>query len=165
MALDNWLPTLWNDGSDRRDPFQALRKQMDDVFNDWAAVVPRPTGTLGNRHFQPSMDVSETDKDITIKAELPGVEQKDIDVALVGNQLTIKGEKRTQAEKKTDEKGCTYHRLERTYGAFQRPMMAPFDIDPSRVDAKFKDGVLRVVLPKPAEVQKKTKRIEIKNAA
>ena len=164
MALDNWLPTLWSDRGDRRDPFQALRKQMDEVFDDWAGL-PHAVGSLGNGHFQPSIDVSETEKIITIKADLPGVEQKDIDVTLVGDQLTIKGEKKTESEQKADDKGCTFHRIERSYGAFQRTMTLPFDVDPTKVDAKFRDGVLTVILPKPPEVQKQSRRIEVKSAA
>lgn len=163
MAMDSWYPTLWSDKGGR-DPFQALRRQMDEVFNDWAGGPPRIQNVL-NGGFQPSIDVKETDGEITIKADLPGVEQKDIDVELIGNQLTIKGEKKTETEKKGEEKNCTYHRIERSYGSFQRTMTVPFDLDPAKVDAKFKDGVLTVTLPKPPEVQKQTRRIEVKAAA
>lgn len=165
MPSENWLPSLWSDKGDRNDPFRALRKQMDDVFNSWAVGFPQAGGFSGKQGFQPSIDVSETDKDITIVAELPGIEQKDIDVALVGNQLTIKGEKRSESTEKKDEKGRVYHRVERSYGAFQRSMTVPFELDPAKVDAKFKDGVLTVVLPKPPEVQKQAKKIEIKKSA
>lgn len=165
MALENWLPTLWNDKGGRGDPLHVLRKQMDDVFADWASAWPRTGLASATTAFEPSIDVSETDKAIIVKADLPGVEQKDLDVALSGNRLTIKGEKKSEVEEKKDEKGCTYHRIERSYGAFQRAMTLPFDIDPSKVDAAFKDGVLTVTLPKPPEVQKQAKRIEIKKAA
>ncbi len=166
MPSDNWLPSLWNDkGGDRSDPFRALRKQMDEVFNDWSLVVPKQSAIAGQPRFQPSVDVSETDKDITIVAELPGIEQKDVELALVGNQLTIKGEKRTEAKEEKDDKGRVYHRVERSYGAFQRMMSLPFEIDAAKVDAKFKDGVLTVVLPKPPEVQKQSRKIEINKAS
>lgn len=165
MPMDNWLPSLWSDKGERGDPFRALRKQMDDVFNSWAVGFPQVGAMTSEPGFRPKVDVSETDKDVTIVAELPGIDQKDIDVALVGNQLTIKGEKRTEATEKKDEKGRAYHRVERSYGAFQRTMTIPFEIDPSKVDAKFKDGILTVVLPKPPEAQKQSKKIEIKKAA
>ncbi|MFM9942582.1 MAG: Hsp20/alpha crystallin family protein [Hyphomicrobiaceae bacterium] len=165
MTFDSWLPALWNDKSDRRDPFQALRKQMDEAFNDWVVGLPRGAAPFGGEAFQVRIDVSETETDITLKADLPGMEQKDIEVALVGNQLTIKGERKSEAEKKSDDKGRTYHRIERSYGAFQRIMALPFETDPGKVDAKFKDGVLTIVLPKPPEVQKQSRRIEVKKAA
>jgi HSP20 family protein len=165
MAMENWLPTLWNDKGDRRDPFQVLRKQMDDVFADWATAWPRAGLPMPATAFEPKIDVSETDKAIIIKADLPGVEQKDLDVALMGNRLTIKGEKKSEIDEKKDEKGLTFHRTERTYGAFQRTMALPFEIEPAKVEAAFKDGVLTVTVPKSPEAQKQTKRIEIKKAA
>ena len=80
-----------------------------------------------------------------------------------GDQLTIKAEKKSEAEEKKDEKGRIYHRVERSYGSFLRTMTLPFDADPAKVSAKFKDGVLTLTLPKPPEVQKQTKKIEIKH--
>ena len=164
MKSESWLPTLWGEGKQFRDPFAAMRRQMDDMFEDitgsWRHSKPAANGLM-----TPRMDVSETDKELRITAELPGVEQKDISVTLTGDVLTIAGEKRTESETKSGDKEPMYHRLERSYGSFQRTMSVPYDIDPAKVDAKFKDGVLTVSLPKPAEVQKQSKPIEIKKAA
>lgn len=163
MGNESWLPSLWGDGRELRDPFASLRKQMDELFDDFSATgrAVRPFGG----GFAPRIDVSETDKELRVTAELPGVEQKDIEVVLVGDTLTIKGEKRTESEEKKDEKGRMFHRVERTYGAFQRAIALPFEADTDKVDAKFRDGVLTVTVQKPAEVLKQTRKIEIKKAA
>jgi HSP20 family protein len=112
--------------------------------------------------FWPRVDVSESEKEIRVTAELPGIDQKDVEVTLSGDQLLIKGEKKSEAEEKKEEKGRTFHRVERSYGSFQRSMRIPYEVDPEKVQATFKDGVLTLTLPKPPEVQQKTKKIEIK---
>jgi HSP20 family protein len=156
MASSSWLPSLFGDRKDQADPFLALRKQMDDVLDGFFKAAPSD--------FLPSVDVSETDKEIRIVAELPGVDRKDIDVTLAGNQLTIKGEKRSEHEERgeKDESGRQFHRVERSFGSFRRTMTLPYRIDPSAVAADFKDGVLTVTVPKPAEVVANTRKIEIK---
>lgn len=163
MKGESWLPTLWGDTRELRDPFTSLRKQMDVLFDDWAETGRsfRPFGDT----FAPRIDVSETDKELRVTAELPGVEQKDIEVAFAGDMLTIKGEKRSESEEKKDEKGRYFHRVERTYGAFQRAIAVPFEVQTDKIDAKFRDGILTVTVQKPAEVQKLARKIEIKKAA
>jgi HSP20 family protein len=164
MKSESWLPTLWGENKDMSDPFATMRRQMDDMlegFNiPWRQMKPSTNGLL-----TPRIDVSETDKELRITAELPGVEQKDIAVTLTGDMLTITGQKHTDSETKSGDKEPLFHRIERSYGSFQRTMSVPYDIDPAKVDAKFKDGVLTVTLPKPAELQKQARQIEIKNAA
>lgn len=159
MKGESWLPSLWSDRKGDVDPFRALRTQMDDLLSDWGGGLERMSGMLALR-----VDVSETPQELTVKADLPGVDQKDIDITVSGDQLTIKAEKKSEAKEKKDEKGRIYHRVERSYGSFQRTMTLPFDIDPAKVAASFKDGVLTLSLPKPPEVQKQTKKIEIKPA-
>lgn len=159
MASSSWLPNLFVDRKDHKDPFLALRKQMDEVLEGFFKAAPGG--------FVPSIDLNETDKEIRIVAELPGVDRKDIDVTLAGNQLTIKGEKRSEHEEKTGEEGKAdhrVHRIERSFGSFQRTMTLPYAIDPSAVTADFKDGVLTVAVAKPAEAAEKTRKIEIKGA-
>jgi len=164
MKSENWLPALWGERSDSSDPFASMRRQMEELFQDFGGPLrrgkPGPSGLL-----TPRMDVSETDNELRITAELPGVQQKDISVTLTGGVLTIAGEKRSEQEAKSGDKEPTWHRVERTYGSFQRSMTVPYDIDPSKVDAKFKDGILTVSLPKPAEVRAQSKQIQIKSAA
>jgi HSP20 family protein len=138
------------------DPFRALQRRMDRLFDDFAGDYQWPF-TNGRAGVMPSIDVHETDKDMTIEAELPGVGEKDIDVTLTDNLLTIKGEKKQESEEKKKD----YHLTERSYGSFSRSMTLPFDADPGKIKADFKDGVLTIRLPKPAEVKAKTKKIAI----
>ena len=108
--------------------------------------------------FAPSVDVSETDREITVSAELPGIEPEDINITLEHNTLTISGEKHAEKE----EKNKRYYRLERSYGSFQRTIPLPEGIDEDKIDATFKRGVLHVTLPKTVEAQQKRKHIEVK---
>jgi HSP20 family protein len=163
MKSTSWLPALWSERKGEMDPFQALRKQMDELFNDWTSSFEPFAGNRGLLSLR--VDVSETPTEVTVKADLPGVEQKDIDITATGDQLSIKAEKKSEAEEKKDEKGRIYHRIERSFGSFQRTMTLPFQVDTSKVTASFKDGVLTVTVPKPPEVQKQTKKIEVKSAS
>jgi HSP20 family protein len=159
MPDKNWMPAAW--GGREIDPFRGFRNQLDSMFEDWFGRSMG--GTLA-----PRVDVSETGKEVTLKVELPGVEEKDIDVSLSGNQLTIKGEKKAEHESKDDKdaEGRVFHRVERSFGAFQRTMTVPFDVEPDKVSAVFKDGVLTLTLPKPqgAPEQPQSQRIEVKRA-
>ena len=163
MKGESWLPALWGERKGEMDPFRALKTQMDELFNDWTGSVERLSGANGLMSLR--VDVSETPTELSVKADLPGVEEKDIDVTVSGDQLTIKAEKKSEAEEKKDEKGRVYHRVERSYGSFLRTMSLPFNDDPAKVSANFKGGVLTLTLPKPPEVQRQTKKIEIKHAA
>ena len=144
-------------GGREADPFRGFRTQLDTLFEDWFGRSMG--GTLA-----PRIDVSETGKEMTLTVELPGVEEKDIDVSLSGSQLTIKGEKKSEQEEKKDEEGRVFHRVERSFGAFQRTMTVPFEVEPDKVSAQFKDGVLTLTLPKPQEAIDKpqTRKIEVK---
>jgi HSP20 family protein len=109
------------------------------------------------RDFSPSMDVNETDKDITVLAELPGMEPEDIDISLDRSGLRIKGEKRANKE----EQGKDYYRVERSYGSFQRVIPLPCEVDQDKINATYKRGVLKVVLPKARPEREISKRITI----
>lgn len=131
-----------------------LRREMEDLWGD----------LLGEREFvpmkgewMPALDVSETKDSLIVKAELPGMEPKDIDISIAGDLLTIKGEKK----QKTEEKKESYHRIETRYGAFSRTIRIPVAVDPNNIEASCDKGVLRVVLPKKEEI--KAKQIEIKS--
>lgn len=99
--------------------------------------------------WEPKVDLSETKDAIVVKAEIPGVEQKDIEVSLQDGYLTIKGEKLEEKE----EKDKRYHRVERTHGAFARALRLPSAVDASKVTATFKDGVVTVTMPKSMEAK------------
>ena len=157
MSDKPWFPPGW--GGRELDAFRGFRTHLDGLFEDWFGR--NMGGTLA-----PRIDVSETAKDMTLTVELPGVEEKDIDISLSGSQLTIKGEKKSEQaqDDKKDEHGRVFHRVERSYGAFQRTMTVPFEVEPDKVSAQFKDGVLTVTLSKPQEAADKSQahRIQVK---
>jgi len=140
------------------EPFSFLRQEMNRLFDDFNrgfSLEPFESKFAG---FSPRVDVSETDKEIKITAELPGMDDKDIDISLNKDTLTIKGEKREEKE----DKGKDYYRAERSYGSFSRTIPLPAEIDTDKVKAEFKKGVLTVTMPKTAEAIKETKKIPIK---
>lgn len=134
--LDAWPTSLFN-----RDLFTSRR-------GDGASDIT----------WSPRCDVTETDGTMVVHAELPGVDQKDVEVTLEGGMLTIRGEKRS--EKKEEEKGRTHS--ERFFGSFARSISVPEGVDQSKIDAKFKDGVLEVRVPLPAAAKSEAKKIAIK---
>jgi HSP20 family protein len=144
----------------RQDPYLTFQEQMnrmfDDFFRGWGL---EPFGALreGWQAFSPSVDVVETDKEIKVAVELPGLEEKEIDVSLSPTMLTISGEKRQEKE----EKGHNYVRAERSYGSFKRSIPLPSEVDASKADAVFQKGVLTVTLPKAVKAEAR-KRIAIK---
>ena len=157
MSYQDWLPASWaKHKHDDEGPFGAFRKQVDDLFDDFGNGFFAGRDALTVRS-----NVSETDKEICITAELPGLTDKDVDVAVAGNQITIKGEKESELDEKGEEEGREFHRVERTSGAFRRMMTLPFEIDPDAVNADVKDGVLTVTIPKPVEMVEKTKKIKV----
>ncbi len=117
---------------------------------------------FGNGALAPKVDVSETKDAVEVTAELPGVDEKDIDVTVADGVLTLRGEKKS--ERKEEDKAKNWHLVERSYGSFLRSIPLGFDPDSNKVEAKFDTGVLRVRLPKPAEALKKEKKIEIRKA-
>jgi HSP20 family protein len=150
------LPNRANDD----DPFVRLRHEVDRLFDDFFqgnGVTERwSSGTIGL-----PVEIAETGTEFKVVAELPGVEEKDVAVELVGDMLTIKGEKKTEAEHKEE----SYPLAERRYGVFSRTLRLPFTAEAEKVEATFKNGVLTVTVPKPAELQQQPKRIEVKAAA
>ena len=114
-----------------------------------------PASFLQEEALFPVLDISEGKKEITVKAEIPGVEADDLDVSLDGRTLIIKGEKKQEREDKEEN----YHRKERSYGYFRRTVQLPVDVDPSKVEASHKKGVLKVVLKKTIESE--AKKIEV----
>lgn len=134
----------------------AFRKEMDDLWNRFFGETPFRQAF--SHEWAPSVDISETKDNVLVKAELPGLEAKDIDVSMSGDVLNIKGEKKKEAEKKDEH----YHCCERYTGSFQRSFRLPVGVQSDKVKATFKDGVLTVTLPKAEKAKKK--QIEIKTA-
>lgn len=145
-------------------PLGALQRRMnrmfDDFFGDFGSLTAGPLGTRAGAAagFVPRMDVTETDKDLTLTAELAGLDEKDVEVTLQDDVLTIKGEKKTERQEK-DHRCCL---SERSYGSFSRSIALPDNVDTNSIDASFKKGVLTVRLAKTAVEAPKAKKIDIK---
>jgi HSP20 family protein len=134
-----------------------FRGEMDRLFRRFFDLWPSEVGP-GEGEWMPLVDVSETGKEVLVNAEIPGMEPKDIDISLSGNLLTLKGERKHEEEKK----GESFHRIERSYGAFTRTVELPADVDSTKVDATYKDGVLKIRMPRTKE--ESVKKIEVKTA-
>jgi HSP20 family protein len=159
MPNKSWFPT-WGDRNRDVEHFRGFKTQIDSLFEDWFG---RSMGGV----LAPRIDVAEDEKAVTLTAELPGVKETDIEVSLAGDQLTIKGEKRSEHDDKKESEGHAVHRTERSYGAFQRTLTVPYEVDPDQVSAQFRDGVLTITLPKPpdAVAQKQGRKIEVNKPA
>jgi HSP20 family protein len=158
MARSSWSPSPWREPEDIPEPFQALRRQYDDTFEEGARDLRAPS------ILKLRLEISEGESDVTITTELPAIAQKDVEVSLSGCELTIKGEKRTEKnERKEGVKGRVHHRSERTRSVFLRTVTLPFEADPASVTAAFHDGVLTVTVLKPAEPRAATTNIEVKS--
>jgi HSP20 family protein len=160
MALTDLVPWARNRSVapqrvfEESDPFLALHREMNRMFDDFArgfgTGLPARRGTPG---AWPRVEVSETGTEVKVVAELPGMEQKDVEVSLADGVLTLKGEKQSESN------GALYS--ERWHGQFQRSLQVGPDIDPEKVAAAFKNGVLTVTLAKCPEAQSQVKRIPI----
>ena len=159
--LSPFKPTGLAERGFGEDPFMSLHREMNRLFDDVFRGAPM-AGTRGSSggDFVPAhMDVSETENQIRICAELPGVSQDDVEVTLDEDVLTIKGEKRLERK---DEKE-NYHFMERSYGTFQRSLRLPFRVEPDQVQADFNNGVLTVTLPK-TRAQDRSRRIQVQGS-
>jgi HSP20 family protein len=154
----------------RESGLSALRREIDRVFQDF------------DRHFRfpfhrplldvepflrteiswaaPAVDLVEKEKEYEITAELPGMDEKNVEISVANGMLTIKGEKREEKEEKKKD----YFLSERRYGSFRRSFRLPDGVDAGKIEAAIKNGVLKVTLPKTAEAQKPEKKIEVKSA-
>jgi len=139
-------------------PFSLLRREMDSLFDNFFRGFDMEPFQSSMVSFNPKVDVTENDKEIRISAELPGMDEKDIDVSLHNNMLTIKGEKKEEKE----GKGKDYYRMERSYGSFSRTIPLPVEVETDRIEATFKKGVLGITLPKTAKAVEETKKIAVK---
>jgi HSP20 family protein len=135
---------------------QEMNRLFDEFFGGWG-LAPFREFTEPWDAFSPRVDVVEGDKEVTVSAELPGMDEKGIDVSLSHGVLTISGEK----QEKKEDRGKNYYRMERSYGSFRRSVPLPSEVDEDKAEATFKKGVLTITLPKTAEVQAR-KRISIK---
>jgi len=147
MELTRWNPT--------RDMF-SIRKQMNHLFDDvFRPVVRNDDSRLFKWDWHPTVDIYDNDENVVIKAELPGMDKKDIDIDVKNGVLTLKGERNFDNEVKEGK----YYRRERTFGKFERFFRLPVKVDPEKINAKYKDGILTIDIPKPEE--QKPKQIDV----
>jgi HSP20 family protein len=139
-------------------PFFSFRQEMDRLMEDFFGRFETQPFARKAEAFTPHMDVVDSEKEIQVSAELPGMDEKDIDVSITREALTIRGEKKEEKE----EQGKDYYRSERSFGSFTRTIPLPVDIETEKVTASFKKGVLTVKLPKTKQTIEETKKITIK---
>ena len=161
MKFENLIPTQWDPYSkpvryNPEYPFFTLDGDMDRFLNHLNTDFFDFRTIPEQNHF-PKVDVTETKNEFSISAELPGIDDKDIDVTLDDGTLTLKGEKKVEKE---DKQGEFYSR-ERSYGSFQRTFKVPETIDQNKINASFNKGILTVKLPKTLESRKEVKKIAI----
>jgi HSP20 family protein len=156
MAIERWRPrwgiTPWR-------PFRELEeweRRFDDLFGRPSWRLP-----VEERGWMPAVYVFEKEDRFVVKAELPGMKEEDIDVSVIGDTLSIKGEKKTETEIKDEN----YYRCERSYGSFYRSIPIPSNVDANKIEASFEDGILEVALPKSAKVKPKKIAVSAKKKA
>jgi HSP20 family protein len=137
-------------------PFRELTTLRDEMERMWERFFKESMEPFRGE-WAPSLDVSETKNNIVVKAEVPGMDAKDIDISLAGNLLTIKGEKKQEKEEKDEN----YHRVERSYGAFTRVVRLPQEVQSNKIKADYKNGVLKITLPKSEEAKRKEIKIKV----
>lgn len=165
MAIKNLIPSFKGRQVPVRreewsNPFVSLQREMNRLFDSFFNEFAPMKLDTGWSEFYPTVDIKENEKEVKIEAELPGMDEKDIDIRISGNVLTLKGEKKQERE----ERNGNYYRMERSYGSFHREIMLPAEVEEDKAEAFFKKGVLTIRLPKKPEAQSKMKRIEIKTS-
>jgi HSP20 family protein len=150
MALVRW---------DAARELDTLQGEMNRLFSSFFDT-PTPSNGAANRRWVPAMDLVETDEDFVLKADLPGMTEKEVGIEVERNVLTISGERKTEHEAKKDG----YYRIERNAGAFARSLTLPEGVDAERVTASFANGVLEVHIPKPAQAQPRRVQIGVAGA-
>ncbi|PHZ85781.1 Hsp20/alpha crystallin family protein [Paremcibacter congregatus] len=167
MSIRDLVPSLWQEkGNGRREslmPIETLKEEMDQLFDNFYPLSGRPFQRRWADRKISSIalaDIGETEKAFEVTMDLPGFDEKDIDITYADNQLTVEGKK----EDTREEDGREYHRLERSCGSFRRSFYLPVDVLEDKMNAVFKKGVLKITLPKSPEAQKAQKKIAIKTA-
>ena len=144
-----------------RDIFAPLHDQIDRVFEEFTHGFSSPSQILqsgfGHGDIVPKMDLSEDDEVLTVKLDIPGVDEENIDVTLADNVLTVKGEKKSESEDKEKD----YHLVERRYGRFQRSLKLPYEVLSDKVTARYDKGVLTISMPKSEQLESKARKIPI----
>jgi len=144
--------------SSEDNPLLSLRNNIDRLFDNFFRGIDISHLAATPPMFSPSIDVADSGKELKVTMELPGMNEKDIDVSLTQNSLTIQGEKKDE----TEVKGSSYHRMERVYGSFTRTIPLPVEVNVDGARASYRKGVLSITIPKTEESLKEAKRIPVK---
>ncbi len=145
MSIIRWEPF---------DEMMSMRESMDRLFEDFFSRRPRGAAPLV---WQPAVEIFETEAEVVVKAELPGIDPKNVGVTVTAEGLTIKGEAKVEHE----DKGRNYYRRELRYGAFQRTIPLPTEVKSDETKATFRHGILEVKVPKAERVRPKTVKVEV----
>ncbi|UCD70948.1 MAG: Hsp20/alpha crystallin family protein [Syntrophobacterales bacterium] len=132
-----------------------LRREMDRLWEGFFGE--RPFARVWEREWAPSLDMSETKDNFVVKAEVPGIDAKDIDISLTGDILTIRGMKKQEKDEKEED----YHLVERSYGSFSRSVRLPTEVESNKIKASYKNGILNITLPKSERVKAKEVKIKV----
>jgi len=154
------LPTFFTDETSQMPFFQSFQKEMEQMLDRFRNPPPATVADMlssTNGQLLPALDVAETEDEIEITAEVPGVDEDGLDVSVSGGVLTLKGVKNSHHEEEEKD----YHLVERRYGSFRRQVPLGFTPDDGAVDASFKDGVLKLKIKKPDEAKAAVKKIPI----
>lgn len=146
MAITKWSPMK---------ELVNLQDEMNRLFNEFFSRKPE-SRRIVEREWSPDVDVAETDNAFVVTAEIPGIDKKDIKITFHNNVLTIKGEKKKEEEIKEQN----FHQIERVYGSFQRSFTLPSDVEADKIEASYKNGILKINIPKSEE--ERAKEINIK---
>lgn len=168
MAASELNPQRWRGRSplfseSQERSLERLEQDVNRLFEDFKRSLghlPFAPESWGRGEYSPRFDETEDDKAIHVTAEIPGVEEKDFDITLSDNVLTLRGERKEEAEKK----GKRFHRRECVYGTFLRSITLPAEVDESKIRASFRNGILTIDLPKTKKRQKKARRITVRAA-
>ena len=148
MALMRWRPTR---------ELLDVREEMNRLFDGFFTGWPERRRGLLEGEWAPSIDIAETEEDIVVTAELPGIKLDEVDITITDDILTLKGEKKEENEVKDKN----YHRIERSYGSFQRSISLPTGVQGDKAKAAYKNGVLQVTVPKAEEAKPKQIKINV----
>jgi HSP20 family protein len=142
----------------RWDPFRdvvTLRERMNRMFEDIFSGRAEEGKEMTTSTWAPSVDIFETEKELVLTAEIPGIDEKDVEIKIEDNTLSLKGERKFEKETKEEN----YHRIERSYGSFYRAFTLPNSIDPEKIQATHENGVLKITMPKRDELQPRKVKI------
>jgi HSP20 family protein len=153
-------PAQTTSSGDGNDPFFAMRREMDRLFDTFSRGLSMPMSGMPEGYLSPRVNIAENATGLELTAELPGIEEKDIDVSLAEGVLTLKAEHRVEKEEKDEAK--QYHLVERSYGTFLRRFALPFEPDADKIEASFDKGVLKVVVPRMNPERSQVRKIAIK---